>query len=444
MAIERLRNYAIAMLVMVTLYGSCTDEVNAGTLYVNAGDTNPVAVASRSGDLALLRRQEQGTTDPEVRSIITAVIARMLGNYDDSTRVSKACFDQARSVGLTSIALVCGRVWASNYLLRGDLNRWSEATAEVWTDLKPALAKVMNTDDISLYELDFASQIPLLHYSETGVRASSRGAIVGRLVGHRTSEYLGDTLEVNGSISGSTVSMIVDTGAAFSALSDADASRLGIKPTSVSVRVRTTPEVRSSQVESSMRLAVVPKIKLGDAEVSNVIFLVGGANQSVLGLNVISKLPSPVVLSRTGIAFGQATMACDSPMITATDISGTIGTAFGMISDIDGKPSFAALDLGNNAYVEGYANALSHALSNAPTPMMTTRVDATVPSSYYTGRVRLSPGPSAQAIDAPLLVLATSKPPYDWTIGSGVLKDFSIYLDFNGHAACLSADSPSR
>ena len=444
MVIERLRHCTIAILAAALLYGCSTGEVNAGTLYVNAGDTNPVAVASRSGDLALLRRQEQGTTDPLVRSIITSVIARMLGNYDDSIRVSKACFDQARSVGLTSIALVCGRVWASNYLLRGDLNRWSEATAEVWTDLKPALAKVMNTDDISLYELDFASQIPLLHYSETGVRAPSRGAIVGRLVGHKTSEYLGDTLEVNGSISGSTVSMIVDTGAAFSALSDVDASRLGIKPTSVSVRVRTTPEVRSSQVESSMRLAVVPKIKLGDAEVSNVIFLVGGANQSVLGLNVISKLPSPVVLSRAGIAFGQATMKCDIPMITATDISGTVSTAFGMISDIDGKPSFAALDLGNNAYVEGYANALSHALSNAPTPMMTTRVDATVPSSYYTGRVRLSPGPSAQAIDAPLLVLATSKPPYDWTIGSGVLKDFSIYLDFKGHAACLSADNPSR
>ena len=410
---------------------------NARTLYVNAGDTTPVAAAIRSGDLATARRLEQGTTDPGVRSIITAVIARMQGRYDDSVKVAKPCYEQASTTGQTNIALVCGRVWASNYFLQGDLNRWSSVLAEVWNNLKPALAKALNTTDISMYELDFASQVPSLHYTSTTIHASSHGVIPVRLADHKDSEYLGDSLNANASIAGKSVSMLVDTGAAFSVLTDADAARLQIKPTDVNVRVRTTPEAQSSQSESSMKLAVVPQISFGDTKILNAVVLVGGASQSVMGLNIIAKLPSPMVISTRGISFGETPMTCDRPMITATDLSGTIGTAFGFAPDIDGRPAFAALDLGNNAYIEGYANAMKYVTSATAMPMVTTRVDAKVPASYYTGHVALSSGAPIAKTDAPLIVLGEGKPAFDWTIGSGVLRDFSIYLDFKGHAACL-------
>lgn len=211
----------------------------------------PVVTASETNDIAQLDYLATAATSPVEQAFAKG--AALALRHQDSAAIA-ALGAVAGGPGEGEIRAAAYRAVASIYLRQ---SRFAEA-ADALTK-----AKALQADPLSLdarQTLDFADVLRAVPPMAVTQKASGNLTVTRDMAG---------LARVPVAINGVAIDAVVDSGAGFSTLSESAAKKLG-----VTLMERSTSIGSSSKDEVQTRLGVAAKMQVGDAVLSNVVFVV--------------------------------------------------------------------------------------------------------------------------------------------------------------------------
>jgi hypothetical protein len=405
-------------------------------IFIDAGSNSPLAAAAISGGRSVLQSSVAGSS-PALAMVASSIDKRMSADFEASGRAAESCFKRALGLGtMPDVALVCAQVWASNAMLRGDLLRWADITQSTWDQVRPQLVKLTGRENLTVKTLATAQAVhalPGTSAMSVAVDAKKRSfplAWEGKSEGPMSPRAYIDAV-----VDGKKVRMLVDTGSEVSVLSSHDAAMVGIPTRKGGIPVRGMKDVTTA----TNGLGFVKNLHVANLEVRNARMLVVDTGDSILGMDLLWRVGDAMRMSRHELRVlpGTAPEAtgCQGDIRILVDFSGFMEWALTLPVQIDGKSEFAIMDSGENGYVSLYADNSPLQTSSTRVPFVRRTINANKETAYTPGKVGIESG--ARKVRADLMIFPKDGGRTPWSLGSGVLNDFDIVMDFRRHHACL-------
>ena len=401
-------------------------------------DPTPVSQALSRGDVTALLQLQQDGSDPITRKMAKAAERRVLLDLPDTLQSSQDCLDAAEKTSHFGGMVVCGLLGASAQAAMGNLPAWAKLTLDSRDRIHALSAqrgKVLGNVDVFSLVPDYRplvnrraprvtqlapGRIPLHKGSVTVAAANWHGG------GQVTYPNMANVL-----IDGKSAEVLVDTGAFQTTVRSSAVSTppfmdwlllAGVFGTSGSRSALTQPQ--KLQMESLV--ISEPFVATNDH-----------LNVNLLGMDVLNRL-GRIVLSAESIEImgpGKSEHQCRSPLFAAPDLAGTASMPR-MFIEMEGKRQEVMLDTGYN----GELMEILPAGSKLPNGELEHSVTQGVQGQQR--RTSVSRSVDVLTTGAPeKLTMSTSIGEHQsgtyYLLGSGGLKNVSVYLDFTNRKACL-------
>jgi hypothetical protein len=427
------------------------------TLHVT--DKFGVEKAMRAGDTHKLKAISRKNLTALMKDYALAAYYRSGLNISKSSKYARDCYEaeDAKVTSRTVVRLVlCGTLLAGNYLLSGHITDWANTLLSMRNRTHSFVSHAVHTSNfIYPYYGGWNNLIPMKKFSRfptTEVIDSSSGAFSIARVQY-SSEHKKKVVSnvyypdfnpdgaspyyIKLSINGHNVKAAFDTGNTITRIAPSAVSALGIhvKPAnfySLSRGGRTVPAHLGYAKHVELSVNGKRSFKMRNADV-----MIGGkkvaGHSVVLGMNVISRLGS-ILIEKDKIVVHpeEENIKCTTPFSIASPPVG----AYKLLLDfpVDGRSRHIALDTGSNVYLSGTAKVKHEQTKRRMTHSISGVGIITRP--YYLSR-SIHFGQGANAKDLKIRVFPKTHRPFSFIMGSPILRDFNIYLNFAKGEGCL-------
>jgi clan AA aspartic protease (TIGR02281 family) len=375
--------------------------------------------AMQDADLQTVADIYKTSTDPVIHIVSAMVIERMHYNLDASSRDAETCVNTLID-SRPGTAIMCGQFESANLHLAGRdadadameaalIKRFEGRGVDVQLSRMKAYANRGNKQPV--FAVDVPAQgftLPLVH-SE-----------------HDPSPH------VKAQANGHEIDLLIDTGAHDVAISEEQASKLG-------VQVLDTPISFSGWItkQEPGKRGLLKELKVGPAVWHNIpVLIVSNTRVSLMGINMIAPLGS-VRISRSTLTVGDAATEnthCDTPMLTSSTFWGD-GLGLAVPMPIEGQWSTVRLDTGAYLYLLGTAKALEQATALRRSKREVNDIGGKHLANTDHAKVKLEI--SGQPIEVYFDVLTDSAVRWPITLGAGALRDMDFLMDFKHQHMCL-------
>lgn len=415
-------------------------------------DGSGIKLAMQQGNADKLLGLKTSASFRETRDFASAAYYRVMFELAKSSAYAKKCYDESTSIVETNPGptILCGQILAGNQQIQGDMAAMARTALATIKLTYPPLNqlergqsfKIAGFDDIDFESLSSLPAIfSSIHSGEIVLPRvfPPKGKKPSPIASDGKTDYGDDQSYFIGATIGKQQGVIgFDTGASQTLLVDASAKQVDatfLNEPAMHLGFGSNPKALMS-----VRPAMVDSFSTGSAPdnlqitIRHLPVLVGG-RINLLGLNAIRALGSVLIMHDQVVVHPRNANACTSPLRIASQ---PMGQYILLISyPINHIMRSVALDTGDNSYLSGTSTA--DVPSNLPS--LETRQSFTVTGntvdSYYPGRVVL--GPDTMARQQAIRIYPDRKEGYAYVIGTGVLRDFDVLLDFEHAHACLMA-----
>ncbi|MDI9248486.1 retropepsin-like aspartic protease [Stenotrophomonas sp. RS-48] len=426
------------LLLALLLVSSCAGAAETTRVTQIFNDPTPVSQALAQGDVAALRQLQVNATNTVVKKMARAAERRVLLDVPGAREASDECIQMAQQTTHLAGLTVCGALRAGVEVVAGDLPAWARLSMQARERVRAAAEKRGKT----LGNVDVFTRIPdyaaMAGRPAPKVDSSGQGRIAlntGTVTVASSQDHDGGRVAYPNmaqlQIDGKTLEVLVDTGSALTIVHPA-----AITAPPLMEGFTLSGVLGDSQQRS--RIAQPQTLQFGPLIISQPLVSVSERiPANLLGLDVLSRL-GRVLIGKDGLqvlAEGSAAPACDAPMFSAADLSGT-QTVPRLFITVDGKRQEAMLDTGNSGELME-ALPIGVALPAGP-------VQHSVVQGVQGQQRRASVAREAivQTLDGSAeLQMSTSTGNHPsktrYVLGGGSLRKVSIYLDFITNKACL-------
>lgn len=431
-----------AMALLFTLSPSVRSQVQSDEkpLYIDAGISSPFYPASMNGDKQALQAMLT-SHPPNTGPIADALIKRMDGDFEGSSKVAQHCFDDAIiAANRPDIALVCAQIWASNESLQGHLSRWAELTMSTWQQVYPQLVAVTGKKNITYRGLEVAQAILSVPQDKQAkisinpIEKKFKLTPTGRRRGLFGQKYF-----INATLNGKSIKMLIDTGSKVSAISAHDAALAGLRLSSKGVPVGPAGASSTNTNIDNTKIGVFDTLSVGNIETSNQRILVIDHNESILGMDYLYRLGKSIRIGNDHLEIIPSTstevLSCKGNLKILADFTGFHGWQLVANFKINGHDVPTFIDTGNDSYIHYYSKDDSLKTSSEKIYYDESNINTKVDKWFYPGRVSIQTG--SKTINVDLMIHPEDQRKVAWSIGSGIFNDFNLLLDFSAHHACL-------
>jgi predicted aspartyl protease len=373
--------------------------------------------AMQGADLPTLVQFYQNSNEPVAHIWAAMALERIHFNLDAASADARIC-EQDLFDSRPAMALLCGQFESGNLRLAGRTREADDKERELIQryqghGLDKQLAGMQTYQD---------------------KEAAIPGLIVERSPAVTSLPLKQDVLipTFTAKANGHDFDLTLDTGASNLVLGADEAQAYGVKPLDQSAQVRGW---LSKDVPAQRGL--LDTLQIGTITLRHVPVTVVPRHIALIGANLVAPLGT-LRLSRSSLVIGgdsAGNLACDTPMLVATDLWGRSLRVVPQLL-INDSPQAVMLDTGASSYLLGTQAALDEAttLHRGKTVMADiggTHAFANVRSA----KVKLAI--AGQPIEMYFAVYSDSSLRWPITLGAGALRDMDILLDFQHQHMCF-------
>jgi predicted aspartyl protease len=419
-----------AVLALIS-YGASADEVK----YISPGHQSPFLQAAIKGNESFLEAFAERNPQPVVEAFASAAVDRARFDLASSAKKASECSAAAKALRPPELSflLACSELRVGNALLAGRFKDWATEAALARSEVRPHLPRTPGTElrDAALEAPDVAA---FLDWPAPSVASRT---IKGRIEATASElPALRGLVSVKAKANGVSLAFVVDSGAQITILSRADAARVKAKQSPVTV-MEVAPASTAHGV--TVKAALVDTLELGAFRVSHANIGVWDQPFSVLGMDVLLRLPDPVRLNHEGIFFGGSDLpaTCNGRLFLQSELGGRPASLY-LSGTLDGVAKDFLVDTGNDGAVSRRASP-----GDAPgktIDVMTVSGPTTIQSTMSAQPARLGANERTEQVR-----LVTGDIVPDQMIGAGVLgSDRTLWLSWTHHRGCVSPSGVTR
>ena len=401
-------------------------------------DPTPVSKALAEGDVVTLRQLQANASNEVVQKMAGAAERRVLLDLPGTRKASDECIQVAQQAKHLAGLTVCGALRAGAEAAAVDLPAWARLTVEAQERVRAAAGtrgKVLGTIDVFARVPDYpelaARPVPTVREKANGhiaLHASTVQVAAGESHDGGSVSYPN---MANVEIEGKVAEVLVDTGSALTI----------VRPSAITAPTLMEGFLLSGALGTSNErsaLAQPQTLKLGTLAISKPLISVSDKiPASLLGLDVLSRLERVIITQDElqPVASTSTAPACNSPLFSAADLSGT-QTVPRLFITVNGRRQEAMLDTGNSSEL---VESLPLGSPLPPGPVLQSVVQGVQGQQR---RLSVQREVTVQTSSGPVkLQMTTSVGNHPtktrYTLGAGSLRTLNIYLDFVDNKACL-------
>lgn len=384
----------------------------------------------RAGDLEKIETIRRAAHGPDFY-ISDVIYSRMTGDLEASDSKARECVRQAELQDGPSTAFICKALMAGNNLMHGNIAEWATKLAQLKSfsgefiegTRLPVRSVLDDVDDFSRWtHIPVASILnsPKRPYRLPFKHVFSPGGM---------DDISGVFLDIQ--MNGHPVTLSFDTGSFSTIISTADARAAKIPLQQGWVVVQGT-----TGANTSSSLGIAKQVHIGDIALSQwPVVSLPDARLGAIGLDVMSHL-GPMLITYDGVQLlsrdEMEAISCQKPIALSSLLTGWVGGLRFPVT-IDGAPHMALLDTGSSSYLTKMGGQTDEMSPARQKDIQTANGRFT--TNYSEKKVSLIAGPIRTSVTAE--ILPVPKLDYEYSLGSGFLKDANVFIDFSSRRACI-------
>lgn len=425
-------------------------------------DPAGIGQAMQAGDSAQLKALSETALPDPIKTYALASYYRSIFQINLSSKYGKRCYEDGLKElpGNVIAAVRCGELLAGNYAIEGRIADWAQAMEAMRDKVYPAVVSRTHETNIILPHFGVIgnrlNMKDFVDFPVEEVNINAEGDIVitrvlasGNKPGRDSFKTAICALSikcfgpryyyVKANVNGHSLLGVLDTGTVESVVTPLEAKYLG-------VRITPSPYYRLTSTQtahSNTHLGYAESIRIrttgGHAiTLRNVPVMVGGKLPRdvpiVLGLDVLSKL-GRISIQENSVVVNPDTLGnqCEEAMHIRSTANG--GYTIFFKYSVGGRLQDVVLDTGQNQYLFGTSLATAERASAKTVVIPQVRATGNVEAPFYPARITI--GGLANEKDLTIPVFYDYKQTYPYVIGSDILQDYNIFLDFKKGKACL-------
>ena len=417
-------------------------------------DSNGIQEALLSGNSEFLKSISSSDLPKHLKDYAAAAYYRSIFQIGNSAKFAKNCYDE----GLEYVdknpttVIMCGQLLAGDYNIEGSIGKWARVANEVKRVVYPVVGKLTHEDTFYIAgfdEINFDSfssfppgsvvKTPSREVTLPRLKLAAESSATAKSIAENEFQDSASPYLVGITVNGHDFPAVLDTGSSITTLYEKAADFAGVS-------IVKEPYILASRGFSlqdlsrvTTRLGTAKKVSLesgvsGTAvELGSMPVVVGG-HFNIVGLDVLSKAGALLLEDeRVIIKPKDSGPMCDSPLHIASQ---PMGAYLLMVKyPVDGVLQNIVIDTGDNGYISGTAIASAKRTSAQMATIRQMDVSGVHEIQYYPASIELGAPGHARLVS--IRVYPSRQEKYPYVLGSGALKDFSIFLDFAGGKACL-------
>nr|WP_199042054.1 retropepsin-like aspartic protease [Dyella sp. ASV24] len=396
---------------------------------IDLKDNAGIVAAVATGDRAKLETVAGHSTSPFEQQFAQAAMYRVDFDLAAADGAFSSC-EKALTDPDNPNRTLCSLMLLGDAFIERRMDQWLEKLRSIHDTYDPVIEKHYPGRGLQLRGAEGVSVISDVPFGESDVIMARPGFDIP-YVSDRDRQGIEKRIEplVQVTIGGQTIHALIDTGSSYDIISPALANRLKIRP---SLRYDKLTDGNNQTVSATMGTA--PTIVMGEATIRRwPVTVAESPFPIIIGLPLLSKMGG-VVMTGKKITIGGSLVApaCQQPMRFASNLDGSVTKLITRIT-VDGKSNDATVDTGGAFTVLNGVDTKTMSDSDSTERV----VFAGGISEKRIGKRHglISFGGPEKPMDYIVMSDAFHLTPYQ--VGSGVLGDLSLVMDFTHRRLCV-------